>query len=451
MADEKAAPDTAPEISQTMADSAEDLRHRAADIIDSVNSQLDALEESGQMDKIAEVGQKVPGPVGMLFKVIDSVDPNVVKDTVEKARRDNPKFSDKELVQKLTRDKAFATGAMGATSSLVALVPGIGTLAALGVGVTADLVTTFRLQTELVMEIAYLTGHDLSPTERRNAVLAITGLGVGLDAVAKRVGTKVAIEVSERYASKAVLKAIPVAGIFASAGVNVLATKIVGDRALAYFTGEPLVPFTDQITQASDAMEAQAEKLWHLAQAQGAHLAATAGPASAAAAAKAKEAVTTRPDLGQAKDAAVARARQIADATGPALGAAKDVAAEKAKGVADAAAPHLDRAKEVAANLPVVGPAATVVGGKAKEVADATAPKIDDVREAVAAAMQDFVRRWKKEADEGEPPEGESEEAHSLASRLIERASQSAQWATRKIRREDDENENGDEDPVSEA
>lgn len=411
MADDKVAPDSGPQPGQTVVTTTDDLRHKAADIIDSVNAQLDELEASGQMGKITAAGQKAPGPVGMLFKVIDSVDPNVVKGTVDKARRTSPQLSHRELAQKLTRDKAIATGAMGATSSLVALVPGIGTLAALGVGVTADLVTTFRLQTELVMEIAYLTGHDLSPTERRNAVLAITGLGVGLDAVAKRVGTKVAIEVGERYASRAVLKAIPVAGVFASAGVNVLATKIVGDRAYAYFTGEPLVPFTDQITQASDAMEAQAQKLWHAAQAQGASLAATAGPATAGAAAKAKEVVTTRPDLGEARDAAIAKARGFADATTPKLSAAKDVAAEKAKGVADAAA-----------------------------------PKVDDVREAVLTAMQDFVRRWKKEADEGEPPDGDSEEAQSFASRLIERASLSAQWATRKLRREDDPDDADDAD-----
>ena len=442
MVDDKVAPDSAAKGSDDLAATSQDLRHRAADIIDSVNSQLDALEQSGQMDKIAAAGQKMPGPVGMLFKVIDSVDPNVVKATVDKARRENPKLSNKEVAQKLTRDKAIATGAMGATTSLVALVPGVGTLAALGVGVTADLVATFRLQTELVMEIAYLTDHDLSPTERRNAVLAITGLGVGLDAVAKRIGTKVAIEVGERYASRAVLKAIPVAGIFASAGVNVLATKIVGDRAYAYFSGEPLVPFTEQITHASDAVELQAQKVWQAAQAGAASLSASAGPASA----KAREAVTTRPDLGEAKDAAIARAREIADATGPKLSAAKDAAAEKAKGGADAAAPHLDKAREAAANLPVVGPAASAVGGKAKEAADAAAPKVDDVREAVSTAMQDFVSRWRREAEEGEPPDAESEEAQSFASRLIERANQSAQWAARKLRREDDEDDTDDEE-----
>jgi len=121
--------------------------------------------------------------------------------------------------------------------------------------------------------------------------------------------------------------------------------------------------------------------------------------------------VTTRPDLGEARDAAIAKARGFADATTPKLSAAKDVAAEKAKGVADAAA-----------------------------------PKVDDVREAVLTAMQDFVRRWKKEADEGEPPDGDSEEAQSFASRLIERASLSAQWATRKLRREDDPDDADDAD-----
>lgn len=441
MADDKGPPDSAPKSSKTVAATTEDLRHKAADIIDSVNTQLDSLGESGQMDKIAIAGQKVPGPVGMLFKVIDSVDPDVVQATVEKARRANPNLSDKELAQKLTRDKAIATGAMGATSSLVALVPGVGTLAALGIGVTADLVATFRLQTELVMEIAYLTGHDLSPTERRNAVLAITGLGVGLDALAKRVGTKMAIEVSERYASRAVLKAIPVAGIFASAGVNVLATKIVGDRALAYFTGEPLVPFTEQITQASDAVEFQAQKLWRIAQAQAASLSA-----SATAVTKGKELAPTRPDLGEAKDAAIARAKEFIDATSPKLSAAKDTAAEKAKGAADAAAPHLDRARDAAASLPVVGSAANAVGDKARGLADAAAPRVSDAREAVSTAMQDFVRRWKKEAEEGEPPGSDSEEAQSFASRLVERASQSAQWATRKLRREDDEDDSDDKD-----
>lgn len=282
MPSDKVAPDTDPKSAPSPPPRSDDLRARAADIIHSVNSQLDALEESGQMEKLTSAGANVPGPVGMLFKVIDSVDANAVRDTVAKARRAHPDDSDRELARRLIRDKAVATGIMGGTTSLVGLVPGLGTLAAVSLGVTADLITTFRLETELVMEIAELLGRKLTPSERRTAVLAITGLGMGLNAVGRRVGTKLTIEVGERYAGKTIMKAIPVAGIFASAGVNVLATRVVGDRALAYFSGKPLVPFTEQISQVSDTAASQAQRWWTIASTRVASGLAAAGPKAAA-------------------------------------------------------------------------------------------------------------------------------------------------------------------------
>ncbi|MCW5850490.1 MAG: hypothetical protein KIT87_10465 [Anaerolineae bacterium] len=190
---------------------------RAASVND-VNNQLDQLETSGRWEHVSVVGGRLPGVLGLLFRVIDSVDPAVTQGRVTAAQAKYPHLDKSALAKRLIRDKALQTGAVGATTSAAGTIPGLGTLASVTLGVTADVIATFRLQVELVMELAQLMGYEMSRTERRTAILAITGLGAGLDTAAKAVGTKVATYLGEEYAEKAILKAIPIVGLFGLGG-----------------------------------------------------------------------------------------------------------------------------------------------------------------------------------------------------------------------------------------
>ena len=278
-----------------------DLRARAGDIVNGVNSQLDQLEESGRLKQVSGAGRRLPGVLGLLFRVIDSVDPAVSQARVAEAQAKYPGLDKTALAKRLIRDKALQTGAVGATTSAAGTIPGLGTLTSVTLGVTADVVATFRLQVELVMELAHLMGYEMSRAERRTAILAITGLGAGLDTAVKAVGTKVMTHVGEEYAEKAILKAIPIVGLLASAGVNVLATRVVGDRALAYFRGKQLGEFTQDVTGASDTDEAVAEGWWQASQTRARDLARQIGPVLLAARAwTAERAAQLRPHRGEA-------------------------------------------------------------------------------------------------------------------------------------------------------
>ncbi len=227
----------------------DDLLSRTASLVSGINAQLDQLEETGQIDKVARVGKRIPG-LGMVLRVIDSVNEGEAVQRVEAMQKANPNLDHDAIARKLIRDKAKQTGMVGASTSAVDLIPGVGSLTAITVGVSADILTTLRLQTELIVELGHLYGHDLSRTERRTAVLAVTGLGVGLDAASRSLGRRVALRLGEEYAEKSIVKVLPVIGIVGSAGINAISTEIIGNRAVAYFKGEDLLPFRQQVTRA---------------------------------------------------------------------------------------------------------------------------------------------------------------------------------------------------------
>jgi uncharacterized protein (DUF697 family) len=245
-----------PEVTQP------DVRDRASMVIDSVNHQLDAIEKSVPVEQITMMGAKLPGVFGLLFKVIDSADPELAAQRVAQVRRLHPDLDRAALAKKIIRDKAFKTGAIGAATTAVGTAPGAGTIAAVTLGVTADVVATFKLQVELVMELAELNGYKMTRAERRTAVLTITGLGAGLDTAMKAIGSKAMVRIGREYGERALFKALPFVGILLSAGANVLATEVVGNRAQAYFSGEDVIPFTEQIVHVTEVQAANAQRWW---------------------------------------------------------------------------------------------------------------------------------------------------------------------------------------------
>jgi hypothetical protein len=139
------------------------------------------------------------------------------------------------MVKELIQRKCIKTGSVGAVPSGTALIPGLGTLAALTFGMAADISITFRMQTELVLEIAAAHQVKLSANDKQRIILLVTGLSAGTNQALVRTGAKISEKATERLAKRSVAKAIPVIGVAASAGVNVLTTYVIGRRAHTYF------------------------------------------------------------------------------------------------------------------------------------------------------------------------------------------------------------------------
>jgi hypothetical protein len=174
-----------------------------------------------------------------LFNVVSDVDLEAAAERVRKLKEKYPAASPPELAQMLIREKSQKTATVGAVTSGAALIPGLGTAAALTLGVAADIGATFKLQAELVLEIATVYDYPLNEDEKQRLVMVITGISAGTTLLTRKAGQAIAVRAGEamtgRAIGKSLVKAIPIVGVFASAGTNVLSTYIIGHRADAYF------------------------------------------------------------------------------------------------------------------------------------------------------------------------------------------------------------------------
>jgi uncharacterized protein (DUF697 family) len=177
--------------------------------------------------------------LSLVDQAIANVDEAAAAGRVTALRKANPEASAAELAELLVKQKCMQTGAVGAVTSGAALVPGLGTLVSLTFGVAADIGVTFKLQAELVVEIASVYERKLTPAEKRNVVMLVTGLSAGASQALRKAGQRIAEEAGERLAQKSITKAIPVLGVAASAGTNILFTYAIGRRAQAYFSLGP--------------------------------------------------------------------------------------------------------------------------------------------------------------------------------------------------------------------
>lgn len=149
-----------------------------------------------------------------------------------------PQTTSDQLASMVIRQKCIDTGAIGLASSVPGLIPGVGSMLVVSAGLMVDLRQTMEMQKELVLELAAIYGRPITPADRRNLLLLVTGVDSGNKLIAKA-GSEAAAKVSTRLSSKALSKALPVAGIVASAAVNVVSTCLVGRRAQAYLRADP--------------------------------------------------------------------------------------------------------------------------------------------------------------------------------------------------------------------
>src|SRR5438270_7483861 len=98
---------------------------------------------------------------------------------VEGLRLANPKLTNDELALKLIRDTRMRVAATGAASGAAAIAPGLGTLLALGAA-TSQALYALEQETELVMAIAIIYGHELLESDERVLeALVVVGIAGG--------------------------------------------------------------------------------------------------------------------------------------------------------------------------------------------------------------------------------------------------------------------------------
>lgn len=210
------------------------LKNQAQEIMAAVSKELQTTQANAPAAP-DNVEDKANVLTKTLFGMVSNVDLKAAEERVQALRAEYPEATTGEIVQKLIRDKCQRTAAVGAATSGAALIPGLGTAAAMTFGVAADIGATFKLQAELVLEIAVAHNYPMTEEEKQRVVMVITGLSAGTVTVARRVGEAAALKLGEKYAEKAIMKALPVIGVIGSAGTNVLSTYIIGQRADAYF------------------------------------------------------------------------------------------------------------------------------------------------------------------------------------------------------------------------
>lgn len=173
--------------------------------------------------------------LNVMMRAVSKADERAAQERVAALRAKHPDGKVDELADMLIKSKCFQTGAIGAVTSATAIIPGLGTVASLTFGIAADIGMTFKLQAELVLEMAALYGHTLSPSEKRSVVMLVTGMSAGANRLLNKAGQEIAQKATERLVQKSISKAIPVLGVAASGGANIVSTYIIGQRAKAYF------------------------------------------------------------------------------------------------------------------------------------------------------------------------------------------------------------------------
>lgn len=355
-------------------------------------------------------------------QAIDDVDEEAAAERVAALREDHPEASAGELVELLVKRKCMQTGAIGAITSGASMIPGLGTVVSLTFGVAADIGMTFKLQAELVLEIAAVYEHKLNPIEKRRVVMLITGLSAGANQALRKAGQRVAEKATERLAQKSVTKAIPVIGVAASAGTNILFTYVIGQRANAYFSlgpesvgdwGESIRAVTgvDERIMAGWLTETT-ERSWRLVSDSAQSAAGTVIVAGKAAG----EVVVV--GAGKAGEAIAGASRGVAHGAGVAAGTVVGVGKKAGEGVAAAGRSVVEgtgAAAGAVAGAGIKAGAGIAAGvGKAGEAAAGAGRSVGEgvgvARQRASKALKVFRRGKSKEKEEKEKAEEETGE-----------------------------------------
>jgi hypothetical protein len=190
-------------------------------------SHLSALERT-------RLGRRLAAVIDRALDVPPDLPERIARST-DGVRSRRPGSDPVQLAWSRTRARARRTAAIGAVTTMPAMLPGLGTaLAALGL--VADWRFVAEQQRDLVLEIAALLGVPLSdPTSRiRSLYLASAASAFGASAA----GDAVARVLAGQVARRSVTRIVPGAGALVAGALNYIATVTLGRLAIARFAEE---------------------------------------------------------------------------------------------------------------------------------------------------------------------------------------------------------------------
>jgi len=116
--------------------------------------------------------------LGALAGAIRTREP-AIRSKVESLRLSHPYYDNDALARKLIHDTRIRVAATGAAGGAAAIAPGLGTLLALGAA-TSQALYALEQETELVLAIAMIYGHELSESDERVLeALVVVGIAGG--------------------------------------------------------------------------------------------------------------------------------------------------------------------------------------------------------------------------------------------------------------------------------
>lgn len=151
------------------------------------------------------------------------------------------------LAWERTRERARRSAAVGAVSTLPAMVPGIGpALAALGM--VADWRYVAEQQRDLVLEVAAILGVPLPDPTRQVRGLFVASMATAFGAV--RVGEAAVDAAARQVVRRGLARVIPGVGAVVAGALNYVGTLALGRAAIRHFAAEAGLPVRGIVPEA---------------------------------------------------------------------------------------------------------------------------------------------------------------------------------------------------------
>lgn len=155
------------------------------------------------------------GFLGLMERAQVLPDPRDIQPRVDALLAANPNMTSTLLSGRVIDSTVLRCAGIGVVAGLPSTIPGVGTLAQVGVDVSvmgAEALILLRNMAAMQYMVAGLHGHDLEAPERHDEILIVVGLQSGAVMPAreagKRVGTKIAAKQFNKHVSGAALKKI---------------------------------------------------------------------------------------------------------------------------------------------------------------------------------------------------------------------------------------------------
>lgn len=191
--------------------------------------------------------------------LVENADRTLAREATRKGVDPDSEAARDLAVRKIVRHYGRLAGATAGGTAMTGIIPGVGTAAALTLGIGTDMVVTLKLQAEMAMQIAHLYGSDISSEEQKHLAFLLASLGAtanaGQEAISKgaskaltrllerhlRGATLASVKQGFRafglvFTRKAVAKAIPFGvGVAVGYSTGQLLTKKVGREVSAHY------------------------------------------------------------------------------------------------------------------------------------------------------------------------------------------------------------------------